>query len=148
MGLFDKVKGIKEAEQVKLNKEEAFAAVSLAAVAADGEITEEEARGLITSLLRMKLYEKFNDKQMSAMFNKLVGVIKRQGVDALVTSSKDILPTELRETAFAVAADLTLADGVLAKGEKDILTKIQESLGVPEDKAANIIEVMLIKNRG
>lgn len=148
MGLFDKVKGIKEAEQVKLNKEEAFAAVSLAAVAADGEITEEEARGLITSLLRMKLYEKFNDKQMSAMFNKLVGVIKRQGVDALVTSSKEILPVDLRETAFAVASDLTLADGVLAKGEKDILTKIQESLGVPEDKAANIIEVMLIKNRG
>ena len=148
MGLFDKVKGIKEAEQVKLNKAEAFAAVSLAAVAADGEITEEEARGLITSLLRMKLYEKFNDKQMSAMFNKLVGVIKRQGVDALVTSSKEILPADLRETAFAVASDLTLADGVLAKGEKDILTKIQESLGVPEEKAANIIEVMLIKNRG
>ncbi|OPY15911.1 MAG: hypothetical protein A4E23_01913 [Methanomethylovorans sp. PtaU1.Bin073] len=96
----------------------------------------------------MKLYEKFNDKQMSAMFNKLVGVIKRQGVDALVTSSKEILPVDLRETAFAVASDLTLADGVLAKGEKDILTKIQESLGVPEDKAANIIEVMLIKNRG
>jgi tellurite resistance protein len=148
MGLFDKVKGIKEAEQVKLNKEEAFAAVSLAAVAADGEITEEEARGLITSLLRMKLYEQFNDKQMSAMFKKLVGIIKNQGVDALVTSSKEILPADLRETAFALAADLTLADGVLAKGEKDILTKIQESLGVPEDKAANIIEVMLIKNRG
>lgn len=148
MGLFDKVKGSKEAEQVKLNKEEAFAAVSLAAVAADGEITEEEARGLITSLLRMKLYEKFNDKQMSAIFNKLVGVIKRQGVDALVTSSKEVLQADLRETAFAVAADLALADGVLAKGEKDILTKIQESLGVPEDKAVNIIEVMLIKNRG
>lgn len=148
MGLFDKVKGIKEAEQVKLNKEEAFAAVSLAAVAADGEITEEEARGLFTSLLRMKLYEQFNDKQMSAMFKKLVGIIKNQGVDALVTSSKEILPADLRETAFALAADLTLADGVLAKGEKDILTKIQESLGVPEDKAANIIEVMLIKNRG
>ncbi len=40
MGLFDKVRGSKEAEQTKLNKEEAFAAVSLAAVAADGEITE------------------------------------------------------------------------------------------------------------
>ncbi|WP_321420314.1 tellurite resistance TerB family protein [uncultured Methanomethylovorans sp.] len=148
MGLFDKVRGIKEAEQTKLNKEEAFAAVSLAAVAADGEITEDEARGLFTSLLRMKLYEQFNDKQMSAMFKKLVGIIKNQGVEALVTSSKEVLPVELRETAFAVATDLTLADGVLAKGEKDILTKIQESLGIPEDKAANIIEVMLIKNRG
>lgn len=148
MGLFDKVKGSKEAEHVKLNKEEAFAAVSLAAIAADGEITADEARGLITSLLRMKLFSNYNDKNMSAMFNKLSGIIKREGVEALVTSSKEALPADLRETAFAVAADLTLADGLLAKGEKDILTKIQESLGVPEDKAVNIIEVMLIKNRG
>ncbi|HML25844.1 MAG TPA: hypothetical protein PKC27_04000 [Methanomethylovorans sp.] len=63
-------------------------------------------------------------------------------------SSKEVLQADLRETAFAVAADLTLADGVLAKGEKAILTKIQESLEVPEDKAVTIIEVMLIKNRG
>ncbi|OPY17796.1 MAG: Tellurite resistance protein TerB [Methanomethylovorans sp. PtaU1.Bin093] len=148
MGLFDKVKGSKEAEHVKLNKEEAFAAVSLAAIAADGEITPDEARGLVTSLLRMKLFSNYNDKNMAAMFNKLTGIIKREGVESLVTSSKEVLQADLRETAFAVAADLTLADGVLAKGEKDILTKIQESLEVPEDKAVNIIEVMLIKNRG
>jgi len=148
MGLFDKVKGTKDAEHVKLNKEEAFAAVSLAAIAADGEITADEARGLVTSLLRMKLFANYNDKQISAMFNKLTGIIKREGVGALVTSSKEVLSAELRETAFAVAADLTLADGVLAKDEKDILSKIQESLIISEDTAVNIIEVMLIKNRG
>lgn len=148
MGLFDKVKGSKEAEHVKLNKEEAFAAVSLAAIAADGEITPDEARGLVTSLLRMKLFSNYNDKNMAAMFNKLTGILKREGVEALVTSSKEVLQADLRETAFTVAADLTLADGVLAKGEKDILTKIQEFLEVPEDKAVTIIEVMLIKNRG
>jgi len=42
----------------------------------------------------------------------------------------------------------SLADGVLAKGEKDILTKIQEPLEIPEDKAVNIIGVMPINNRG
>ena len=34
----------------------------------------------------------------------------------------------MRETAFAVATDLALADGEIAKQEKDILTKIQMGL--------------------
>lgn len=147
MGLFDRVKGVKDAE-TKLTKEESFASITLAAVAADGVITEEEANGLVVSLIRMKLYAGYNGNQMGAMLNKLVGIIRKQGLDALVSMSKESLPAELRETAFAVATDLALADGEIANQEKDILTKIQQALGIPEDKAVNIIEVMLIKNKG
>ncbi len=148
MGLFDKVLGMKEAEKTKLNKEEAFAAVALAAVAADGNISEEEGRGIITGLARMKLFENYNPNKMGSMFNKLIGIIKNQGIESLVTLSKENLPQELRETAFAVATDLALADGTIDKSEKDILTKIQQTLGVPEETAIKIIEVMLIKNKG
>jgi tellurite resistance protein len=145
MGLFDRVKG---AEPSKLTKEESFAAITLATVAADGVITEEEAQGLVVGLVRMKLYAGYSGNQMGAMLNKLVGIIKKQGLDALVTMAKEGLPQDMRETAFAVAADLALADGEIAKEEKDILTKLQISLGLSEDKAVNIIEVMLIKNKG
>jgi tellurite resistance protein len=148
MGLFDKILGAKEAEKTTLNKEEAFAAIPLATIAADGNISEEEVLGIITALTRMKLFANHDAKKMNSMFNKLIGVIKRQGVDALVTSSKETLPPELRETVFAVSADLALADGILEKAEKDILTKIQQTLGVPEDVAIKIIEVILIKNKG
>jgi tellurite resistance protein len=148
MGLFDKVKGVKEAETVKLTKEESFAGIVLAAVAADGVITEEEAQGLVISLVRMKTYAGYTGNQMSALLNKLIGIIKKQGVDALVNLSKESLPLELRETAFAVATDLALADGEIADQEKEILTKIQQGLDIPESKAVNIIEVMLIKNKG
>jgi tellurite resistance protein len=148
MGLFDKVKGVKEAETVKLTKEESFAGIVLAAVAADGVITEEEAQGLVISLVRMKTYVGYTGNQMSAMLNKLIGIIKKQGVDALVNLSKESLSQDLRETAFAVATDLALADGEIADQEKGILTKIQQSLDIPESKAVNIIEVLLIKNKG
>jgi tellurite resistance protein len=147
MGLFDRVKGAKEAE-TKLSKEESFAAITLAAVAADGVITEEEANGLIMGLARMKLYSGYNSNQMGSMLSKLVGIVRKQGVEALVNQAKESLPKELVETAFAVAADLALADGEIAAQEKDLLTKIQQTLGVSEDLAVNIIEVMLIKNKG
>jgi tellurite resistance protein len=147
MGFFDKVKGAKDAE-TKLTKEEAFAAVALSAVAADGVITEEEANGLVISLIRMKLYRGYNGNQMGAILNKCINIIKKEGLDALVTKAKEGLPAELCETAFAVAADLTLADGEIANEEKKFLEKIQIVLGVSEDRAVNIIEVMLIKNKG
>ncbi len=147
MGLFDRVKGAKDAE-TKLNKEESFAGVALTAVAADGVITQEEANGLIVSLIRMKTFAGYNDKMFINMLNKLINIIQKQGLDALVTMSKEGLDPAMRETAFAVACDLALADGELAAQEKDILTKLQVGLGLPEDKAVNIIEVMLIKNKG
>jgi len=108
-----------------LNKEEAFAAIPLATIAADGNISEEEVLGIITALTRMKLFADYDAKKMNSMFNKLIGIIKRQGVDALA-----------------------MADGILEKAEKDILTKIQQTLEVPEDVAIKIIEVILIKNKG
>ncbi|MCE5296024.1 MAG: tellurite resistance TerB family protein [Euryarchaeota archaeon] len=147
MGLFDRVKGAKEAE-AKLSKEESFAAITLAAVAADGVITEEEANGLIMGLARMKLYSGYNSNQMGSMLSKLVGIVRKQGVEALVNQAKESLPKELVETAFAVAADLALADGEIAAQEKDLLTKIQQTLGISEDLAVSIIEAMLIKNKG
>jgi tellurite resistance protein len=148
MGLFDKVKGVKEAETTKLTKEESFASISLAAVAADGIITEEEAQGMVVGLVRMKLFAGYGSSQMGAMLNKLVGIIRKQGLDSLLAMAKEGLSPEMRETAFAVATDLTLADGEIASKEKDILTKIQQDLGIPEDRAVNIIEVLLIKNKG
>jgi tellurite resistance protein len=148
MGLFDKVKGVKEVENTKLTKEESFAAVALAAVAADGMITEEEANGLVVSLVRMKLFSGYNSNQMGAMLNKLVQIIKKQGVDELVNMAKESLTKDLRETAFAVDTDLALADGELGGKEKAILPKIQQIMEIPEDKAVTIIEVILIKNKG
>ena len=147
MGLFDRVKGAKDAE-TKLTKEEAFASFSLAAIAADGMITEEEANGLIVSLIRMKMFRGYNSNQMGALLNKLIGIVRKQGIDVLIAMAKDALPEDMRETAFAVSTDLALADGEIAQQEKDILTKFQQVLGIPEDKAVNIIEVMLVKNKG
>ncbi len=146
MGLFDKFSS--KDEKVKLSKEEAFAAVSLVAIAASCVITEEEARGMFVQFYRMRTFAGYNDNQMSSMLNKLINIIKKQGLDALVGLAKESLPENMRATAFAVATDLALADGEIAEEEKRLLTKVQQSLGLPEDEAVKIIEVMMIKNKG
>lgn len=58
------------------------------------------------------------------------------------------MPHELRETAFAVVTDITLADGVITEEEEALLDKLFNVLEISEPMANNIIDVMLIKNKG
>ncbi|HVM44689.1 MAG TPA: tellurite resistance TerB family protein [Candidatus Thermoplasmatota archaeon] len=146
MGLFDKVLG--GGSTNKLSEQEGLAGIALAAIASDGMITQEEAAGLGTTLSRMKLYAGMSDRDVNKVFEKLIKLARSEGVDTLLRLSSDAVRPELKQTAFAVAADLLMADGDVAAEEKRFLEKIQRSLGVEDDAALKIVEVMSIKNRG
>jgi tellurite resistance protein len=146
MGLFDKVFG--GSQPAKLSAQESFIGVALTAVAADGVITPEEAQGIFTALYRMKMFKGTNDSQMKTMFDRVLNVLKKQGAGSLIESAKETLTPEMKETAFAVAADLILADGVVEDTEKKFLDDLQKALEIKDDLALKIAEVLVIKNRG
>jgi tellurite resistance protein len=148
MGLFDKVFNGQSADSEKLNAAESFAAIALAAVASDGYLSDEEAQSIPFILSRMKLFQTYYDDMMRRLFDKLLGMLKREGVAALFLSAKDSLPESLTQTAFAVATDLVLADGVVTDEEKEFLDELYKALEIPEEVASNVIDVMLIKNKG
>lgn len=145
MGLFDKVLG---SSTDKLTEAEGMAGIALAAIASDGMITEEEAAGLGTSLSRMKLYAGMSNRDINKLFERLIKVARAEGVDKLLEMSSAAVRTELKQTAFALAADLLMADGHVAPEEKKFLEKIQKNLGVNDDIALKIVDVIAIKNRG
>ena len=146
MGLFDKVLGTSTID--KLSEAEGMAGVALCAIAADGQITEEEAAGLGTTLSRMQLYRGMSNRQVNDIFGKLVKVVRQSGVESLLGMSAQALRAELKPTAFAIAADLIMADGHVDGKEKQFLERIQKSLDVNDDLALRVVEVIAIKNRG
>ena len=129
-------------------KQEAFLAIALATSAADGQIVESEAKGIFAYLLQMTMFDGYNEKQMSNVFKKLVTVLNNEGIGGLVSIAKSSLPAELRETAFACAVDIALADGVVEDSEKALLEELQKVLEVSDDIGQQILQVMMIKNRG
>ena len=145
MGLFDKVLGT---SSDKLNEAEGFAGVAFCAVAADGVLEQEEQMALVTTLSRMKLYSGMNSRQVGNVFEKLVKIARSEGVDVLLQRAAEATPANLKPTAFAVAADLVMADGHIAGEERKFLEKIQKNLGVDDATALKIVEVIEIKNRG
>ena len=146
MGLFDKVLGGSTTD--KLTEAEGMAGIALCAVAADGVITEEEAAGLGTSLSRMNLYGGMSNRDVNRIFEKLIKVVRQNGVEQLMTLSSQAITPNLKPTAFTIATDLLMADGNVAPEEKRFLEKIQKSLDVNDDLAVKIVEVIAIKNRG
>lgn len=130
------------------NQQEAFLAIALATTAADGRIDESEAKGIFAYLLQMKIFNGLSERQMSDMLKKMVKILEKEGVGGLVTIAKTSLPAQLRETAFACAVDLALADGTIEESEKSLLEELQRVLEVSDELGKIILQVMLVKNRG
>lgn len=147
MGLFDKIIGGAAGDR-PLTTEEAFAVVLLVAMAADGHVSDEERREFGAIVNRVKLYRAMNGDQFAAMMDKLEGLLHREGAERLLDRAAQGLPEELRETAFALAADLVLADGSVETEERHLLEALQARLGLPAPTALKIVEVLLVKNRG
>jgi len=147
MGLFDNLFGSEKASK-EMTKSEAFAGVLLGACASDGHIADEEAQGLVTIMGRMKMYENWTGDKFNGTINKILGMIKRQGVEKVMERCAEALPEQLHPTAFANACDLVLADGVVEDEEKEFLENLQRTLNISGDEALTIIEVMVIKNKG
>ena len=133
---------------IELNSAEAFAAISLIAVAADGYITASESKAITTTFSRMQLFTDYSEKKMHTMVDQLLNQIRDQGSDALLTAALEKLPKDLRETAFAVVTDITLADGEISEEEESLLNSLYSSLEISEETANKIIDVMVIKNKG
>jgi len=147
MGLFDRVLG-SSSEAQKMTVPESFAGVLLGAVASDGHFADEEAQGLFTIISRMQMYSGWNDQQFRQMLDKLVRILKREGVEKLLDKCTGVLPSELYDCAFANACDLVLADGVVEDEEKEFIDDLQKRLGISGDQALTIVDVMIIKNKG
>lgn len=145
MGIFNFAKT--PASTNTFTKQEAFLALALAMSAVDGEIVEDEVKGIFSYLLQIRIFDGYNQNQLSAIFKKLVKILNHEGVSGLVAVAKSSLPESLRESAFACAVDIALADGKVKDSERALLDELRGVLEISENIANMIMQVMEIKNR-
>ena len=147
MGFFDDVLGNFGGAQ-PFGPQEGFAGVLLATAASDGHLGDEELTSLFNTLGRMKLYQHVPEQKFRGMLDRLSGALKRGGPEELMRSAIPAVPQELRETVFASAADIVLADGIVDQDEKDLLNNLMIALELDSTRAMTIVRVMVIKNKG
>ena len=131
-----------------MSSAEAFAAITLAAIASDGYLNDAEVQALSLGLSRMKLFQTYSDEARAKLLDRFLTLIRQDGFSKLFERAKSYLPKDLRDTVFAVATDLILADGLVTDEERQFLEQLQRSLELSDEAALEIVRVILIKNKG
>jgi len=125
---------------------EAFAAIALAAVACDGELATAEARRLRQQLEYRQPYCSLNDAAMADLLDRLLLILREQGCESLVAQATPLLSTAQRETALAVATDLTCADHIETSDEHRFLQALAHQLAIPPERSRQILDVITLLN--
>lgn len=70
---------------------------------------------------RMELFRGQSADHFNSMIRKLQGLLQKHGPSFVLAKASETLPSDLKETAFALAADLVFADGSVESAEKQLL---------------------------
>jgi uncharacterized tellurite resistance protein B-like protein len=144
MGLFDKLRG---SSAVTFNPQQALMTIVVAAVKADGHVSDDEIRRIRALCLLNPLFSTNSTEQDNAILRFADNTTHQLG-DQAVTLAAAALPPALRETAFAYACDMVLADGIVTADEERTIIDLTEKLQVSEELARAIVTTTLLRNRG
>ena len=95
-----------------------------------------------------KLFERLTEQQVGSLMDRLIGELKRGGPERLLEKSCPAVPPELRESVFANAVDIVLADGTVEQDERDFMDELRSKLEIDEERSRVIVQVMVYKNHG
>ncbi len=140
MSLLNKVFEAYNAHRVALSQAEAIAAIAVSAIASDGYLLEQETERVIVLLSQMEMFKGYSEKQITNMLNRLLNTLSEKGINNLVAIANDSLHPEYKETAFMLATDIILVDGVLSSKEQVFLTRLCQVLEVSTEKASTIFQ--------
>ncbi len=132
--------GAEATRELDAAKLEALVETMYLAAYADGEFSDIERAHFSRSVDRLtegRIPPTQFDKVLEALQERLATA----GREACIGSIRDRLPgSNLRSLAVLLAADITAADGVIRKSERDVLFEIARALGVNESEAAELVQ--------
>ena len=126
---------------------EAFAAIALAAVACDGKLGRDEAHALRRQLEYRSLYNDCSEASMGELFDRLLLLLRDQGIQGLIASALPQLNQTQQQSALAVAAHLVHADRKVTQEETELLNQLTRQMSLPNDEACMVVRAIEALNR-
>ena len=138
--------GQNSGDQNSVNSEfEAWVGILYSCIAADHQITDSE-KATLSRVLHSK--QKFIGTDIAPLYAKAFNVRTELGQLKYITACSELIREEDKETLFALALEVLLADGTLEKEEKNIIEVLSKQLKIEAGMASKIVEVIFLKNRG
>jgi uncharacterized tellurite resistance protein B-like protein len=132
--------------QNTINSElEAWVGILYSCISADNQITDSETATL-SRVLSSK--QKFIGIDIAPLYRKAFNVRAELGQLKYISACSEWIKGEDKETVFALALEVLLADGTLEKEEKNVIEVLSNQLEIEKEMTSKIIEVIFLKNKG
>jgi tellurite resistance protein len=129
-----------------LDADDVFIALLIAAMDASGHVSPEEAARAHNIIWSMRRFRNRSGERVGRTIERMKSLIESHGASTVLEGSARKIPARLRPAAFAVAADIALADGRMKRSEARFLQALAVDLGLSKDVADAILRVIRIKN--
>jgi tellurite resistance protein len=142
-----KARRIRRRRVKTLEVDEALIALFIGAMNANEHVAREElarAHHLIWSTRR---FRRKSGETVGRLIDRMKTLLEDQDAATVTDNAAMAVPARLRRSAFAVVADLLLADGKIDRGERRFLRRLAVNFDIPSRIAADTIDVMVVKNR-
>lgn len=130
-----------------LKLDEALIALFIGAMNANEHVAREElarAHHLIWSTRR---FRGKSGETVGRLIDRMKRLLEDENAEAVLERAASAIPARLRPSAFALVADLLLADGRIDAGERRFLRQLAVNFRIPIRTAATVIDALLLKNR-
>lgn len=144
MGLFDK---LRSATELQFDEQRAIMTIVIGAIMADGEAEDEEMSRMRMMCSLSPIFARNSVAQDNAVIDFVLRALRQLDWDDLIPRAAAALSPELRETAFAFACDMLMADGVVGRAEESYLEDLARRLSIQDSTANAVVEVTVIRNR-
>lgn len=118
----------------------------IAAVAANRHVSAAEGARAQNIIWSMRRFRERSGDDVNRLIDRMRDRIEAQGAPAIMKQAALGIPVPVRPAAFAVAADLVLADGTLEQAERTFLQSLAAELGVARALSRQILSVIQLKN--
>lgn len=124
---------------------EAWVGILYSCISADNQITDSE----MTTLSRvLSSKQKFIGIDIAPLYRKAFNLRAELGQLKYISACSEWIKGEDKETVFALALEVLLADGTLEKEEKNVIEVLSNQLEIEKEMTSKIIEVIFLKNKG
>jgi uncharacterized tellurite resistance protein B-like protein len=130
----------------RLTLDEAFIALLIGAMDANRHVSRDELARAHHIIWSMKRYRRKSGEQVGRLIDAMRTAVEKHGALTIIAAAARVIPARLRLAAFAVAADLVLADGKMEPAERRFLDHLGGDLTLEREAAATILTAMLVKN--
>jgi hypothetical protein len=130
----------------RLERDEALIALFIGAMDANEHVAREELARAHHLIWSTKRFRRKSGETIGRLIDRMKRLLEEHETAAVMEAAARGIPAKLRPSAFAIVADLLLADLKIDARERKFLRRLAVDFNIRARVASQVIEALLLKN--